>query len=78
MGTIKLHGKALRSAKKLFGEQEIDPMAIIEYPYAVAWKIKIAEKSKDYVVGHVPREISRAVWYFTDKDKGKHIKVRAV
>lgn len=51
MCTIKLHGKALRSAKKLFGEQEIDPMAIIEYPYAVAWKIKIAEKSKTMLPG---------------------------
>ena len=33
----------------------------------MAWKIKRADRLIAVTVGHVPREISRAVWFFLER-----------
>ena len=47
----------------LIGEQETDPVALLEDPYAIAWKLQKKDKLVPVVVGHIPREISRFLWY---------------
>ena len=37
---------------------------MLEDPYAIAWKLQKKDKLVPVVVGHIPREISRFVWYF--------------
>ena len=37
---------------------------MLEDPYAVAWKLQKKDKLVPVVVCHIPREISRFVWYF--------------
>ena len=51
---------------KLFAEKETYKLAILQDKFAVAWKKKDRFKLVHDTVGHVPREISRAVWYFID------------
>ena len=36
---------------------------MLEDPYAIAWKLQKKDKLVSVVVGHIPREISRFVWY---------------
>ena len=36
-------------------------------PYAVAWKLKNINRIAPVVVGHIPREISRAICFFLEK-----------
>ena len=50
----------------VFAEKEGDQIALLSDPYAVAWKLKHHEKLKAFVVGHMPREISRAMSFFLD------------
>ena len=63
-----VYGKSIWSNPKkrecLIGEQEIDPVALLEDPYSIAWKLQKKDKLVPVVVGHIPREISRFVWYF--------------
>ena len=72
-----VYGKSIWSNPKkgecLIGEQETDPVALLEdpyaiawkeVPYAVAWKLQKKDKLVPVVVGHIPWEISRFVWYF--------------
>ena len=37
---------------------------MLEDPYAIAWKLQNKDKLVPVVVGHIPQEISRFVWYF--------------
>ena len=48
----------------LIGEQETDPVALLDDPYAIAWKLQKKDKLVPVVVGHIPREISWFVWHF--------------
>ena len=36
-------------------------------PYAVAWKMKSKGKLIDETVGHFPKELSRAAWFFLER-----------
>ena len=63
-----VYGKSIWSNPKkgecLIGEQETNPVALLEDPYAIAWKLKKKDKLVSVVNGHIPREISWFVWYF--------------
>ena len=63
-----VYGKSLSSNPKkgecLIGEQETDSVALLEDSYAIAWKLQKKDKLVPVVVGHIPRETSRFVWYF--------------
>ena len=63
-----MYGKSIWSNPKkeecFIGEQETDPVVLLEDPYAIAWKLQQKDKLVPVVVGHIPREISRFVWYF--------------
>ena len=48
----------------LIGELETDPVALLEDPYAIAWKLQKKDKLVPVVVGHIPQESSRFVRYF--------------
>jgi len=48
----------------LCAEKEKNKTALMHDPYSVAWKLKSKEKLIADIVGHVPREISRAVSFF--------------
>ena len=50
----------------LVAEKETDEKALMHDKHAVAWKRKVKSKLVPDIVGHVPRELSRAVWYFLD------------
>ena len=41
--------------------------ALMADPFAVAWKLKVAGRLTAEIVGHVPREISRATSFFLDR-----------
>ena len=45
-------------------EKEKSRNALDIDPYAVAWMLKRKHKLTADIVGHVPREISRFVWFF--------------
>ena len=36
-------------------------------PYAVAWKMKSKGKLIDKTVGYLPKELSRAAWFFLEQ-----------
>ena len=48
----------------LIGEKETDPVALLEDPYAIAWELQKNDKLVPFVVGRIPGENSRFVWYF--------------
>ena len=50
----------------LYGEKENDKIALTHDPYAVAWKMKSKGKLIDKIVGHLPKELSRAAWFFLE------------
>ena len=53
--------------QRLYAEKEIDKIALMHDPYAVAWKFKSHGKLIAQTVGHVPKELSRAAWYFLER-----------
>ena len=62
------YGKSIWSNPKngecLTGEQETDLVALLEDPYAIAWKLQKKDKLVPLAVGHIPQEILRFVWCF--------------
>ena len=50
----------------LFAEKEISKTALEHDPYSIAWKKKSKSKITADVVGHAPKEISRAVFFFIE------------
>ena len=48
----------------LQAKREANPVALNIDPYSVAWMLKRKDKLVPIVVGHIPREISRFVWFF--------------
>ena len=53
-----------RKGEKLTAEKENNKEALDIDPYAVAWMLKRRNKLIPDIVGHVPREISRFIWFF--------------
>ena len=53
-----------RKGEKLTAEKETNRDALDIDPYAVAWMLIRKSKLTPDIVGHVPREISRFIWYF--------------
>ena len=53
-----------RKGEKLTAEKETNRDALDIDPYAVAWMLKRKSKLTPDIVGHVPRDISRFIWYF--------------
>ena len=56
--------KEPKSGESVFAEKETNEEALLADKFSVAWKRKLKTKLTADVVGHVPREISRAVWHF--------------
>ena len=48
----------------VFAEKERDEGALLVDSFSVAWKRKLKTKLTADIIGHVPREISRAVLFF--------------
>ena len=65
MCTESPYGAIQKKGECLIGEQETDPVALLEDPYAIAWELQRKDKLVPVVVSHIPREVSRFVWYFT-------------
>ena len=60
----------METAKKeeiVFAEKESSKTALEHDPYSIAWKKKSKSKITADVVGHVPKEISRAVFFFISR-----------
>ena len=51
----------------VFTEKESSKTALEHDPYSIAWKKKSKSKITADVVGHVPKEISRAVFFFISR-----------
>ena len=51
----------------VFTEKESSKTALEHDPYSIAWKKKNKSKITADVVGHVPKEISRAVFFFISR-----------
>ena len=59
--------KSPRKGQRLCAEKEDEKIALICDPYAVAWKLKSPRKLLLESVGHVPKELSRAAWFFLER-----------
>ena len=55
------------NGEKVTAYKETDQKALLIDPYAIEWKLKKINKVVPAVVGHIPREISRAIWFFIEK-----------
>ena len=53
-----------RKRGKLKTEKEKNKQILDVDPYAIAWMLKRKNKLILNIVGHVPREISRFIWFF--------------
>ena len=56
--------KSPKVGEVLSAEKEVSKEALSHDPYSVAWKKKSKVKLVPDTVGHLPREISRATWFF--------------
>ena len=54
-----------KKGQRLHGQRERDADALLVDQYAVAWMMKSKEKLVADVVGHIPQEISRFVYFFS-------------
>ena len=65
-----VYGKNVRTnpkrGDKLFAVKEKNPQALTVDPYSIAWMLKRVDKLSPEVVGHIPQEISRFVWFFLE------------
>ena len=62
--TEKTQWKSPKKGQRLYAEKENDKIALMHDPYAVAWKMVSQEKLIPETVGHIPKEFSRATWFF--------------
>ena len=53
-----------RKGEAVFAEQDTTKGAIRADAHAVAWKRKLLSKLTPDIIEHVPRELSRAIWFF--------------
>ena len=44
-------------------------------PSVVDWKLRSKGKLVTYIVGHIPKELSRAAWYFLERSGRRNGKV---
>ena len=58
------HGKHQKLDRRF---KEINQVALTIDRYSVAWMTKCREELVAEVVGHVSKEISRAIWFFREK-----------
>ena len=63
----KTSWKSPIKGQSLYGEKESDKIALMHDPDAVAWKMKSKGKLTDETVGHFPKELSRAAWFFLER-----------
>lgn len=63
---MKSTWKEPKKGEAVFAENDFDRNAVLADSFAVAWKRKLVTKLTADVVGHLPREVSRAVWFFID------------
>ena len=56
-----------KKGPNLYGEKENDKIALTHDPYAVAWKMKSKGKLIGKIVGHLPKELSRAACFFLER-----------
>ena len=56
--------KSPKKGQRLYVEKENDKITLMHDPYAVAWKMISQGKLIPETVGHVPKELSRATWFF--------------
>ena len=65
---LHVYGKTLwkepKSGESVFAEKETNEEVLLTDKFSVAWKRKLKRKLRADVVGHAPREISRALWHF--------------
>ena len=57
----------MKIGQSLFCEQETNKIALMHDPYAVAWKLWLKRKLITDIIGHMPKEISRAAWFFLER-----------
>ena len=62
----KYYGK-IEKKDSLYGEKENNKIALIHDPYAMTWKMKSKGKLIDETVGHLPKELLRAAWFFLEQ-----------
>ena len=60
--------KRPKKDETVFAEKERNKTALENDPYSIAWKKKKKSKIICDIVGHVPKEISRAVFYFISRN----------
>ena len=60
----KIVWQSTRKGEKLTAGKEKNKEALDINPYAVAWMLKRKNKLMLDIVGHVPCEISRFIWFF--------------
>ena len=60
----KTQWKSPKKGQRLYTEKENDKIALMHEPYAVAWKMISQGKLLPETVGHVPKKLSRATWFF--------------
>ena len=59
--------KNVKIGQSLFCEQETNKIVLMHDPYGVTWKLKWKGKLVADIVGHIPKEISRAAWFFLER-----------
>ena len=57
----------MKIGQSLFCEQETNEIVLIHDPYAVARKFKSKGKLVADIFDHMPKEISRAAWFFLER-----------
>ena len=67
ISTEKHHGKVKKKGQSLYGDKENDNITLMHDLYAVAWKMKNKGKLIDKTVGHLPKELTQAAWFFLEQ-----------
>ena len=67
-----------QKGEKLTAAKEKNKEALDIDPYAVAWMLKRRNKLIPDIVGHVPREISRFIWFFFTHGEKMEVNVLSV
>ena len=62
----KTQWKSPKKGQRLYAEKENGKIELMHEPYVVAWKIISQGKLIPETVGHVPKELSRPTWFFSD------------
>ena len=63
----KTSWKSQKKGQSLYGKKENDKIALMYDPCVVAWKVKSKGKLIGETVGHFPKELLRAAWFFQER-----------